>query len=795
MTEQEYVIQQFNTAFKLDETLNTVIYGLGKNTEAVLSSLKQTPSKCGIIGLMDSKNTGKIFFDLPVLSDEEVIARNARIIIIARESVVPVIFERIEYLSSEHKLEIYDFKGIKLEKMQAFKPVDCPYWHSNEAELRKEIDRHDVISFDIFDTLIMRRVLEPSDIFEIVASQSAVIKDTVEQKLASVEKLECFVEERIKADNGGITSIEEIYDKLSVVYKLSPVQKLLLMQRELETELKYSVPRRKMHEIFNYALSKHKKVYLVSDMYLSSSQIKTLLDKCGYSGYEELIVSSEYKVTKESGGLFEVLKGKCDSNAKILHIGDNRRADGERAKAAEIDSYIIGSAYELWMASSMKGTLSKIGDINQRLMLAQLIYEFCEDPFSLVDSQGLIKTECPEKLGYMLGPVFSELVKWLRVMLKKNNITQLLLPSRDGYLIKRLLDCYKDFEKADEFTKTYSAEAYSVKAGKTDYSLSEKANEIKYTYFKSSRRAVSIAALKTKEDALQLASRKFEGNIKELLYNRFGIDAEAEIKNSSQKTCSNYELDVDELENFSLKISGNHKLNLKDLILSDYNKQNLDDVISAFLPQILAESEEERKEYLKYLENVGLLNGEGAAIFDFVAGGTVQYYLQKLLGKELLGVYVATMNHPNPDYNLDGKIVSAYGNILSYGSDSKVGKYYLFLEPIMTDGFGTLVRIKNGKMEYEAEDSFESAFDIINRIQDGIVKFTRDNLEYGIQTSFGEKTESETMLVDSLKLELEFADSLFGRMMEGSVDISEKIRRNLINDDLLDGIKPYKVSF
>ena len=41
------------------------------------------------------------------------------------------------------------------------------------CELNEQIEAHDVISFDIYDTLIMRKVFHPYDIFRIVGDEYA----------------------------------------------------------------------------------------------------------------------------------------------------------------------------------------------------------------------------------------------------------------------------------------------------------------------------------------------------------------------------------------------------------------------------------------------------------------------------------------------------------------------------------------------------------------------------------------------------------------------------------------------
>ena len=42
---------------------------------------------------------------------------------------------------------------------------------SSRAELIHAISEHEIISFDVFDTLIMRKTLYPEDVFEIVQNR------------------------------------------------------------------------------------------------------------------------------------------------------------------------------------------------------------------------------------------------------------------------------------------------------------------------------------------------------------------------------------------------------------------------------------------------------------------------------------------------------------------------------------------------------------------------------------------------------------------------------------------------
>lgn len=45
------------------------------------------------------------------------------------------------------------------------------YWKSSYKELKDKIDRADAVSFDIFDTLIMRKIFSPEDVFRLLGEK------------------------------------------------------------------------------------------------------------------------------------------------------------------------------------------------------------------------------------------------------------------------------------------------------------------------------------------------------------------------------------------------------------------------------------------------------------------------------------------------------------------------------------------------------------------------------------------------------------------------------------------------
>ena len=155
-----YVIESYKTHFQGKKDI--VLYGIGVNTKAILTEIHDP----NIIGLMDPLSEGSIVLGKPVLSVAEASQQAGLIVIVARPTVVPIIFDRIRDLEVTHHIPIYNIEGKRLiEEEETLFSSDLPYWNCSSEALKQKIATADVVSFDIFDTLIARDVLRPVDLF------------------------------------------------------------------------------------------------------------------------------------------------------------------------------------------------------------------------------------------------------------------------------------------------------------------------------------------------------------------------------------------------------------------------------------------------------------------------------------------------------------------------------------------------------------------------------------------------------------------------------------------------------
>ncbi|NOU91144.1 hypothetical protein GC102_36260 [Paenibacillus sp. LMG 31460] len=207
-----------------------------------------------------------------------------------------------------------------------------------------EIDAIELLSLDIFDTLLFRICANPSDVFVLVAEKA----HRVGSLKASISSA-AFKEMRIRAENNArdrqaaVTGFGEV--TLELIYAEMPEGVCIrdkMAQIEVETEAEVCYVNPHVASLLAACKSKQIPVALLSDMYLSLAQLRWILASAGLdlSSVDTLLVSSEEHEGKSSGHLFARLKElypQIESHA-IVHIGDNIAADVEGASKEEIRS-------------------------------------------------------------------------------------------------------------------------------------------------------------------------------------------------------------------------------------------------------------------------------------------------------------------------------------------------------------------------------------------------------------------------------------------------------------------------
>lgn len=490
--ERGYVIAAFQKNFISYKNENIVIYGLGKNTKVLLDTFPDYR----IVGLMDGIKTGEVVWGLPVITCAQAHAMNVKaVIILARSSNVSIIYRRIAAETAACGIPVYDINGVLLHSRQD--PLQLPeeYQRITEENLKRAIDSCEVVSFDIFDTLLVRSTLYPTDVFEEVAEKFAV------QLPAGYD----FVKNRISAERMLYeTKHPDLADIYCEMQKCGPLSQKLargLMEAEIEAEFRVLCAREPMRDIVSYAIHQGKEVCYTSDMYLPEDVLRRLLAKNGFIQPTRLFVSCAHQASKSSG-LFDVVKDSFPSR-HILHIGDNRDADIKMAERYGINrTFELPSAYRMLEDSPLQCMLNHTNVLPDRNTIGCFISRQFNSPFLFAKTGGKCSIASCYELGYyFLEPILAAYVTWVTAQAHENSIELLLLGARDGWLVAKLCSILAENGMLD----------------------------IPFRYFYTSRSACSLAGMKTADDALHAASLAFSGTTEELLKKRFFLSGE-EIK-------------------------------------------------------------------------------------------------------------------------------------------------------------------------------------------------------------------------------------------------------------------------
>lgn len=180
------------------------------------------------------------------------------------------------------------------------------------------LTRRDVISFDVFDTLLFRKVDKPTDVFSLIekeAGKPGFARDRVASERQAREKK--------SAEKGtGEVTIDDIYRMPAMEAYGTPET---LIERELSAERRVCYANPVMPGILERLRIAGKTVIVTSDMYLPCDFIRELLESAGFHGIEECFVSGDYGAGKGSG-LFDAVRRYADGGSTV-HIGDNFAGD------------------------------------------------------------------------------------------------------------------------------------------------------------------------------------------------------------------------------------------------------------------------------------------------------------------------------------------------------------------------------------------------------------------------------------------------------------------------------------
>ena len=360
-------------------------------------------------------------------------------------------------------------QGLRLLRKLADSPIEkseryVSWFEIGESELSDELEaiRHQIadpavkyVSFDIFDTLVVRSLWNATDVFEFMQPEfSRMVPAHAKTKFCEWRQT---AEESCRNKFGNRMGVEDItltqiYGELKELLNLSSEVTTTLLDLEVRTELHFLSRRETGGKLVDFALACGKKVIYTSDMYLETPHIRAILEQCGYPELP-LYLSSSLGILKSSGTLFKhVVRDLHVTANEILHIGDTWAVDIIKAQESGLRTAFLPKTRDIFTDGYHRNPtndLSRIGYLaganftspdmmmksrDFRSMLAIVANHLFDDPFVSWTPNSDLDAN-PDVIGYyVLGMHMVGISAWLGCLLKKYGTKHLVFLGRDGYL-------------------------------------------------------------------------------------------------------------------------------------------------------------------------------------------------------------------------------------------------------------------------------------------------------------------------------------------------------------------------
>lgn len=466
---------------------------------------------------------------------------------------------------------------------------------------KKEID---ILIFDIFDTIILRKVhpeyvkkifskklkehynlnISSEELYRYRFDSEAALCKTNEKKGFDLEfNFYGFCRELFdELQNKGVLNSDKVFDNF-----YTHCQKF-----EIDSELATQQIDWNIIELVKKAKQREIPIYCLSDFYLPKEMLETLFKKHNiYQYFSDIIVSSEHLITKRSGKLYEKILEEQFANKKIVMVGDNKHSDYKMAKKHNLEAYLVDREDQrnFYQAHEKEAT-------SQKVFHKQILNIINQDYSS--ENNTYFK-EMSFTLYYFIYKLYLEAVS--------NDIQHIFFLSREGEFLKKLFDKFLEVNLIDN---------------------------IQTHYLIVSRKSTFIASLG------ELHSESFKTLFRQ--YRKMSLNVFLKSLNFSDA----------EISKISLKKKWNFNRVEKDLPTSSLFKEFLND--KDFQVLYKEKRNTQKKNLQKYIKSFGVdIESEGVTLIDAGWKGTIQDHIYKVFDEKIVinGFYIGLVADLMPDVN------------------------------------------------------------------------------------------------------------------------------------------------
>ncbi|WP_103669949.1 hypothetical protein [Pseudanabaena sp. BC1403] len=289
-------------------------------------------------------------------------------------------------------------------------------------------------SFDIFDTILTRPVLDPAEVFRVCGTRALKLGWLT---ISSLEFQHVRVKDRDRSClfvEGGENTLDEIYHEIADTLGLSEELIHKLKELELEVESKYLIPVPKAYEMIEQARRSHPNVLFLSDMYLPEAFLEERLKQHGFwQEGDRLYVSSQLRKSKGNGDLFlKVLEDLSLKPQDLTHIGNSWQPDVAMPRSLGINSIYFNDAnpnrYEL--------ILQKYADVTNGITS---LWAGISRYTRLTRETGTPKESIIRDIAASVAaPILTAYTIWILQQAKAKQLARIYFLARDGEMLLQI---------------------------------------------------------------------------------------------------------------------------------------------------------------------------------------------------------------------------------------------------------------------------------------------------------------------------------------------------------------------
>ena len=512
--------------------------------------------------------------------------------------------------------------------------------------LKSAIEKSDLVSFDLFDTVMQRPSISPDAVQRyaglLLAREMADAPDFFTARKAAEHAA------RAARNFEGDVGLDAIYQGMGDAgWGAEALARARVL--EVEVERRIVLTRPPVVEALRHAKAAGKRVIAVSDTYFGRADIDALLAAAGLDGlFDDIVLSNELGARKDRGDLWKALLAREGAAPGAwLHIGDNEVSDMQRAgDLGLMTTHVMNPATLLLQKGFLQSPTVQAADeahgMADALLLGPAAARLAADPYPPGGALGPSRVTTAHDLGYCAyGPALFAFSAWLAAQPDVQALDRLYFLSREGWALQPIYDRVRVALSGTPLPPSH--------------------------YLHASRRTVLLAAQAGGLDpGAVIDGPEFDGDMAGLLKARLGFD----IPDGAG-------------------VDGAQRVRLPA------DAKAVRAALDALRAPIEAQAAIESKGLSLYLAQLGLSPDAALGVVDVGYRGTIQKGLQAALGRGLHGFYLATfpavdaVAAPRSD-SAPGSAAAYFGDRVDPLSDLPIVRYAILLEAFLTAPEGQL---------------------------------------------------------------------------------------------------------